>query len=100
MERELKKFKTLNHVGNIRQKGLIAGIELVKDKETKQAYNWQDRMGVKVCLKAREYGVILRPLGNTIVLMPPLAISQEQLKELLSATFKAIRIISEKGGTE
>jgi adenosylmethionine-8-amino-7-oxononanoate aminotransferase len=95
LEKELQKFKALNSVGNIRQKGLIVGIELVQDKNTKQAYNWQDKVGVKVCLRARDYGVILRPLGNVIVLMPPLAISKAQLKGLLSATFQSIREVTE-----
>jgi adenosylmethionine-8-amino-7-oxononanoate aminotransferase len=50
----------------------------------------EDRVGAKVCLRVRKYGVILRPLGNVIVLMPPLSISVEELDFLLMATYRAI----------
>lgn len=90
LKKELEKFKKLKNVGDIRQKGLIAGIELVKDKQSKRPYPWEEKMGIRVCRKAREYGVLLRPLGNVIVLIPPLAISNDELKQLLEATYKAI----------
>ncbi|PIW67068.1 MAG: hypothetical protein COW10_07635, partial [Candidatus Omnitrophica bacterium CG12_big_fil_rev_8_21_14_0_65_42_8] len=53
-------------------------------------YDWKEKIGVKVCMKAREKGVILRPLGNVIVLMPPLAISKKELRQLLGVTYWAI----------
>ena len=90
----LERFKRLPNVGDIRQKGLMVGIELVKDKQTKEPYAWEERMGIKVCQKAREYGVILRPLGNVIVLMPPLSIAKEELKQLLDAAYKAIEMVA------
>ena len=90
LKNELEKFKKLKNAGDIRQKGLIAGIELVKDKQSKQPYPWEEKMGIRVCQKVREYGVLLRPLGNVIVLIPPLAISKDELKQLLEATYKAI----------
>jgi len=95
LERGLGKFQRLIHVGDIRQKGLMTGIELVKDKQKKQLYPWQEKIGVKVCQKARERGVILRPLGNVIVLMPPLSIKKNELKELLSATYCSIKEATE-----
>lgn len=87
---KLKMFYNLPHVGEVRQKGFMAGIELVKDRKTKEPFPWEDRIGVKVCTKARERGVILRPLGNVIVLMPPLAMSVEELEKLLDITYWAI----------
>ena len=90
LKKSLKKFKNLRHVGDIRQKGFMVGIELVGDKNTKMPYNWKDMIGVKTIMKARERGVILRPLGNVIVLMPALAISQDELKRLLDVTYWAI----------
>ena len=90
----LERFKELEHVGDIRQKGFMAGIELVKDKQTKEPYPLEERIGIRVCQKAREYGVILRPLGNVIVLMPPLAIRKEELKQLVDAAYKAIEVIA------
>lgn len=91
----LKKFNALKHVGDIRQKGFMVGIELVKDKNTKATYPWEEKIGIKVCQKIRERGVILRPLGNVIVLMPPLAIKREELKRLLAATYQAIKKVTE-----
>ncbi len=90
----LEQFKELEHVGDIRQKGFMAGIELVKDKKTKEPYPWEEKIGIKVCRKAREYGVILRPLGNVIVLMPPLAINKDELRQLLDAAYMAISFVA------
>lgn len=96
---QLKRFKHLPHVGDIRQKGLMVGIDLVKDKVTRQEYSWQEKMGVKVCERVRRDGVILRPLGNTIVLMPPLAITQGELEKLCAVTLNAIKEVTEKRET-
>jgi adenosylmethionine-8-amino-7-oxononanoate aminotransferase len=96
IQKELLKIKKLVHVGDIRQKGLIVGIELVKDKKTKEAYNWQDRIGVRVCQQVREYGVILRPLGNVIVLMPPLVIDKNEIITLLESVRQAILDVCDK----
>ncbi len=80
----------LAHVGNVRNKGLMAGIELVQDKSTKEPYPWEGKVGWKVACRAREEGVLIRPLGNIIVLMPPLAISAENLKLLMDLIKKSI----------
>ena len=94
---ELKKFYNLKHVGNIRQRGFMVGIELVKDKKTKKPYDFSKEIGAKVCNLIREYGIILRPLGDVIVLMPPLVISVRDLRKLVDATYKAIEEITERG---
>lgn len=86
----LKMFYNLPHVGDIRQKGFMVGIELVRNRTTKEPFPWEERIGVKVCQKVRERGVILRPLGNVIVFMPPLSISKAELDQLLNATYWAI----------
>ncbi len=96
LEKGLKAFEGLEHVGEVRQLGFMAGIELIKEKASRTSYDWEERMGVKACRKARERGVILRPLGNVIVLMPPLAISTEELKELLDVTHWAIGEVTGK----
>lgn len=95
LAKQLERFKSLAHVGDIRQKGLMVGIELVKDRATKQEYPWADRIGIKVILEARGRGVILRPLGNVIVLMPPLSISKQELKQLADVTYQAIEKVTE-----
>lgn len=95
LERRLRRFKTLQHVGDIRQKGLMVGIELVKDRATKEEYPWADKIGIKVSLEARKHGVILRPLGNVIVLMPSLSFSKEELERLTQTTYQAIKKVTE-----
>ncbi len=86
----LKRFHELDHVGDIRQQGMMVGIELVKDKSTKEPFNWEDKVGWKVIEEARKSGIILRPLGNVIVLMPPLSISIKDLRFLLDTAYNAI----------
>lgn len=95
LEKRLAQFSQLNRVGDIRQKGLIAGIELVRDRKTKEPFPAEEKIGIKVCLKARKHGVIIRPLGDVIVIMPPLAISISQLEALLDAIYASIEAITE-----
>ena len=85
LAKKLKMFYNLPSVAEVRQKGFMAGIELKGCPE--------DRLGAQVCQLVRKYGVILRPLGNVIVLMPPLSISIEELDFLLMATYRAIEEI-------
>ena len=73
------------HVGNVRQCGLIAGIELIRNRDTKEAYPWAEQRGHRVCRFARSQGVLLRPLGNVVVIFPPLAISLAELDRICSA---------------
>ncbi len=92
----LTRFESLSNVGNIRQCGFIAAIELVLDRSTREPYAWEARMGVNTCNKARDLGLLVRPIGNTIVLMPPLSVSNEELDQILEITFNAIRHTTEK----
>lgn len=87
---QLQKFATLEHVGDVRQKGFMVGLELVLDKDTKEPYPWSDRIGVQVCRRTKELGMLLRPLGNVIVFMPPLASTTEELDEMLAILHQAI----------
>ena len=86
----LARIGQLPHVGHVRQCGLIAGIELVRDRATKEPYPWDERLGMRVCDYARTEGVLLRPLGNVIVILPPLAISLEQLDRIAGAVERGI----------
>jgi adenosylmethionine-8-amino-7-oxononanoate aminotransferase len=78
-------------VGDVRQSGLIAGVELVRDRATKEPYPWKERRGWRVCESAMAEGVLVRPLGNVIVIMPPLAIELEQLDRICSAVERGIK---------
>ncbi len=77
------------HVGDVRQRGLIAGVELVADKATKESFPWERQLGAEVCRRARGHGLFIRPLGDVLVVMPPLAITMEQLDEMLDASSAA-----------
>jgi adenosylmethionine-8-amino-7-oxononanoate aminotransferase len=90
LENWLGEMESLPHVGNVRVKGLMAGVELVKDRQTKAPYAWEDKMGWKVALHAMDNGVFIRPLGNVIVIMPPLSISSENLQQMLKVIGDAI----------
>ncbi len=81
----LQRIARLPHVGNVRQCGLIGAIELVRDKTTGEPFPWEQQRGIEVCDRARAEGVLLRPLGNVLVIMPPLAIGLEQLDRIVEA---------------
>jgi adenosylmethionine-8-amino-7-oxononanoate aminotransferase len=91
LTRELERLRDLPPVGDIRQYGLAAGIELVADRGSKTAFPIGERRGMRVCRAARDRGVFLRPLGDTIVLMPPLSITEAELTHLIDAVEYGIR---------
>jgi len=96
IEESLRKFYDLQHVGDIRQSGVMIGIELVLSKETKEPFHWNERVGVRVTKRAKELGLLTRPLGNVIVFMPPLASTKSELEEMLDIMYKAISDCTEK----
>jgi adenosylmethionine-8-amino-7-oxononanoate transaminase len=96
LARELERFRKLPHVGQVRQKGFMVGIELVRNRVTKEPYPLEDKKGIKVTLEARKHGVIIRPLGNVIVLMPPLSTSPQDMKRLTDVVYNAVRAATEK----
>jgi adenosylmethionine-8-amino-7-oxononanoate aminotransferase len=89
-ERLASDVAPLRHVGDIRQWGLMAGIELVRNRETRHPYAASDRIGMRTVMAVRRRGVILRPLGDVIVLMPPLCVTADELDFLCSVTREAI----------
>lgn len=98
VSKTLRPWRRWRHVGDIRQIGLMIGIELVADKATKRPYPIEWRVGHQVCRGAKERGILLRPLGNVIVLMPPLSISKRDLKKLMTVVGEEIgRVTSNLG---
>jgi adenosylmethionine-8-amino-7-oxononanoate aminotransferase len=90
LRRHLERIATLPHVGDLRQKGLMAGIELVADRATKRPFPPGALIGRAVCTHARGLGALLRPLGDVVVIMPPLAIELSLLDELCEIVYRSI----------
>ena len=90
LARALDPLRSHPHVGEIRRRGLMVGIELVRDRATREEYAFELRAGHQVTLEARRRGAILRPLGNVVVLMPPLAMTDGELSELGRITRESI----------
>ncbi len=86
----LDRIARLPHVGDVRQRGLIAAVELVRDPATKEPFPWQERRGQRVCDYAMTEGVWIRPLGDVIVIMPPLAIRPDQIDRIAGAVERGI----------
>jgi adenosylmethionine-8-amino-7-oxononanoate aminotransferase len=93
-KKQLESWKRSEHVGEIRQIGLMIGIELVADKKEKTPYPIEWRVGTQVCRRTKERGVLLRPLGNVIVLMPPLSISIRELGKLIQIVGEEIERVT------
>jgi adenosylmethionine-8-amino-7-oxononanoate aminotransferase len=90
-----REIEPLAHVAEVRRRGLMVGIELVADRTTRAPYPTAARVGHRVCEAVRKHGVILRPLGSVVVLMPPLSLRHDELELLVSATARAIREVTE-----
>jgi adenosylmethionine-8-amino-7-oxononanoate aminotransferase len=88
---ELQALWSLPNVGDIRQVGLIAGIELVRDWRTREPIDLCERAGIRVCEAMVRRGVLTRPVGNVIVLMPPYCTTQVQMRKMVHAVFDSIR---------
>jgi len=83
LARLLQPLRRLPHVGDVRQRGLIAAVELVEERQTQEPYPLEARMGHRVAMEARRRGLLLRPIGNVIILMPPLSTSLPELRRMV-----------------
>ena len=90
LRRLLRPLARHPHVGDIRQLGFIVGIELVRDRETKEPYPLTDRIGTRLAAEARRLSLLIRPLGNVIVLMPPLSTTVQELRRMVRIVATAI----------
>jgi len=91
LDDELQNLWSLPNVGDIRQVGLIAGIELVKNWRTRQSFDLRERAGIRVCEAMAERGVLTRPVGNVIVLMPPYCTTPAQLQKMVAALRESVQ---------
>jgi len=95
LSRLLKPLLRLPHVGDIRQQGFMVGIELVRDRATREAYPVEARVGHRVAKEARKRGLLLRPLGHIIVLMPPLSVNIPTLTRMVNILSHSITVATQ-----
>ncbi len=93
LEERLKEFWELKHVGDVRNYGFMAGVELVKNKKTNEPFPYGERTGFKVAKEMIKRGVWVRPLGDVMVIMPPLAISLDELNYFLDSLKESIKTL-------
>ena len=79
------------HVAEVRQTGMILAIEMVKDKLTREPYDWRERRGLIVYRHGLERGVLLRPLGNVVYFMPPYVITPEEIGFMAEVAFEGVQ---------
>ena len=91
LQQRLDPWRDWPHVGQVRRKGIMCGIELVRDRATKDRYPPAERRGHQVTLAARERGVIVRPLGDVVVLMPAPAMPGDLVHQLCDVVGEAIQ---------
>jgi adenosylmethionine-8-amino-7-oxononanoate aminotransferase len=90
LHEELQSLWSLPSVGDIRQVGLVAGVELVKDWRTREPFALRERAGIRVCEAMAKRGVLTRPIGNVIALLPPYCTTRAQLQKMFSALHEAV----------
>lgn len=95
MAKAAERFKDHPHVAEVRQTGMIVAIELVKDKQSREAYPWQQRRGLTVYRYALSKGVLLRPLGNVIYFMPPYVINEQEIELMADVAWHGIQLATQ-----
>jgi adenosylmethionine-8-amino-7-oxononanoate aminotransferase len=87
---ELQQLWAVPQIGDIRHIGLVAGVELVKDWRTREPFALRERAGIRVCEAMARRGVLTRPIGNVIALLPPYCTTRAQIKKIASVLREAI----------
>ena len=95
MAKAAERFKDHPHVAEVRQTGMIVAIEMVKDKQTREPYPWQQRRGLTVYRYALSKGVLLRPLGNVIYFMPPYVINEQEIELMANVAWQGIQLATQ-----
>jgi adenosylmethionine-8-amino-7-oxononanoate aminotransferase len=93
LEKCLEPLKDHPNVGDIRRRGLIVGIELVSDRSKKAPFPWSERRGQAVCDEALKQGVWIRPIGNVVIAMPTLAITEAEVETLANAILAGVKML-------
>jgi adenosylmethionine---8-amino-7-oxononanoate aminotransferase len=80
------------HVAEVRQRGMILAIEMIKDKASREPYAWQERRGMRVYRHALERGLLLRPIGSVIYFMPPYVITPEEIELMVTVAREGVEL--------
>lgn len=94
--KQCKRFENNPNVADVRQHGMITAIEMVKDKNTKEPFPWQQRRGLEVYKYGLKHEALLRPLGDVIYFMPPYVISIEEIQQLVEVAERGIELALKK----
>jgi adenosylmethionine-8-amino-7-oxononanoate aminotransferase len=94
MSARLEDIDGMDHVGEVRQRGLMVGIELVADRRTREPFGVTDRVAWNICLGMRRRGVLVRPLGDNLILMPPLSVTPGELDLLVGGVAAELAALS------
>jgi len=92
LKKSLKRFENQPNIGDIRQTGMIAAIELVQDVAAKTPFDWRERRGMAVYQHGLTRGMLLRPLGNVVYFMPPFCLSNDETDEMLDVAASGIAV--------
>lgn len=95
MGKALERFNDHPHVAEVRQTGMIAAVEMVKDKRSREVYDWRERRGLRVYQHALTRQALLRPLGNVTYFMPPYIITPEQIDHLADVAWEGINLATQ-----
>jgi adenosylmethionine-8-amino-7-oxononanoate aminotransferase len=94
MQSRIEEISNLDLVGDVRHKGMLMGIELVSSKKTKTPISTKKRLPQRIFIEAKKHGIYQRTLGNIVMVIPPLAISEKELDFILDGTIKTIKNVS------
>ena len=94
LQSRINEISNLDLVGDVRHKGMLMGIELVSNKKTKKVVSPTKRLPQKIFTLSKKHGIYQRTLGNIVMVIPPLAISEKELDFLLDGTIKTIKEVS------
>lgn len=98
LKEELAGLWKLAHVGDVRQVGLVAGVELVAEWRTRKAYPLEKQAGIRVCEAMARRGVLTRPIGNVVPLLPPYCSTRTQINKMVRTLRESIAEVL--GGAE
>jgi adenosylmethionine-8-amino-7-oxononanoate aminotransferase len=90
LRRRTQELMHHEHISDVRQHGMICAIELVKNKTTREPYDWRERRGLKIYRYGIQHGVLLRPIGNVVYFMPPYIITTEEIDLMVDTAIKGI----------